>query len=109
LQHPSFAFFLYNQDMGKKPSLEWMMWQVENSQLEDPPEANLIRAIQYFNEKYGSVPNRCELSPKWGKEINPPAGMVLTRSKSVQPGQLMLALDPTLSSTLPGKTPTTQN
>ncbi|MEN8242989.1 MAG: hypothetical protein ABFS17_13805 [Chloroflexota bacterium] len=93
--------------MSKKSALEWMMWQVEQSQMEDPAEANLIRAIQYFNEKYGSVPNRCELSPEWGEGINPPAGMVLTRSKSVQPGQMMLALDPTLAASLPGKTPGT--
>jgi hypothetical protein len=89
--------------MSSKPALEWMMWRVEPGQLEDPPEANLIRAIQYFNEKYGSVPNRCEISPEWGEGLNPPAGMAITRSKSVQPGHLMLALDSTLFTPLPGK------
>ena len=89
--------------MSRKSALEWMMWRVEPGQLGDPPEVNLIRAIQYFNEKYGSVPNRCELSPKWGEELKPPAGMEITRSKSVQPGHLMLALDSSLSVPLPGK------
>lgn len=89
--------------MSKKSSLEWMMWRVEPEQLEDPPTANLIRAIRHFNEKYGSVPNRCELSPEWGEELSPPVGMEITRSKSVQPGHLMLALDGSLYTALPGK------
>jgi hypothetical protein len=89
--------------MSSKSALEWMMWRVEPGQLNDPPEVNLIRAIQYFNEKYGSVPNRCELSPDWGQGINSPVGMEITRSKSVQPGHLMLALDISLNKPLPGK------
>jgi len=89
--------------MRKKRRLDWMMWQVDPEQMDDPPEANLIRAIQHFNHKYGSVPNRCELSPKWGKELKPPAGMEVTRSKSVRPGHLMLALDESLDAPLPGK------
>ena len=86
---------------SKKKDLEWMMWQVEESQLEDPPIANLIRAIQYYNEKYGAVPNRCEVSKKWSKEMVAPQGMVLTRSRSIQPDHIMLTLDPGLRTPLP--------
>lgn len=80
-----------------------MMWRVEPGQMEDPPSANLIRAIQYFNQKYGSVPNRCELAPNWLEDLSAPAGLTISRTKSVQPGHLMLALDPSIRSRLPGK------
>ncbi len=79
------------------------MWRVEASQMDDPPAANLIRAIRYYNDKYGLVPNRCELSPNWLEDLQAPEGITLTRSKSVQPGHLMLALDSTLRTPLPGK------
>jgi len=69
----------------------------------DPPAANLIRAIQYFNEKYGSVPNRVELSPNWLEDLAAPEGIEVTRSKSVQPAYIMLTIDPTLRTRLPGK------
>lgn len=87
----------------KKKDLEWMMWQVDDKQKEDPPIANLIRAIQYYNEKYGAVPNRCEISKKWSKELVAPEGMMLTRSRSCQPGNIMLTLDPELRAPLPIK------
>lgn len=79
------------------------MWRVEPTQLKDPPAANLIRAIRYFNEKYGSVPNRVELSPNWLEDLSAPDGITVTRSKSVQPSYIMLAIDPTLHTRLPGK------
>lgn len=89
---------------SKKPELDWMMWRIEKNQLEDPPIANLIRAIQYYNEKYGAVPNRCEVSKKWSKEMVVPEGMMLTRTRSVQPDHIMLALDPELHAPLPIRT-----
>jgi hypothetical protein len=89
--------------MSSNSALEWMMWQVEKGQLDDPPEIHLIHAIQHFNEKYGGVPNRCELSPDWGESLKPPAGMEITRSKSVRPGHLMLALDTSMYTGFPVK------
>jgi hypothetical protein len=89
---------------SKKHELEWMMWRIEENQLQDPPFANLIRAIQYYNEKYGAVPNRCEVSTKWSKEIVAPEGMMLTRARSVQPDHIMLALDTALHAPLPIRT-----
>jgi hypothetical protein len=86
---------------GKKSNLEWMMWRIEESQLQDPPVANLIRAIQYYNEKYGAVPNRCEVSKKWSKDLEAPEGMMVTHTRSVQPGHIMLTLDPELRAPLP--------
>ena len=80
------------------------MWQIEEKQLQDPPIANLIRAIQYYNEKYGAVPNRCEVSNKWSKEMVAPEGMTLTHTRSVQPDHIMLALDPELHAPLPIRT-----
>ncbi|MDH5605934.1 MAG: hypothetical protein OEY93_03510 [Anaerolineae bacterium] len=91
--------------MAKNKILDWMMWQIDDGQAADPPELNLIRAIQYYNEKYGLVPNRLEVSQKWAKQLTAPTGIVVTRSRSIPPGQLMLALDPDISETLPGKRP----
>jgi hypothetical protein len=91
---------------SKKHELDWMMWRIEENQLEDPPVANLIRAIQYYNEKYGAVPNRCEVSTKWKKDVVVPEGMMLTRTRSVQPDHIMLALDPELHAPLPVRTAT---
>ena len=87
----------------KKTGLEWMMWQIEKSQMSDPPLVNLVRAMEYFSEKYGQIPNRCEIAKDWGTELVAPRGMVVTASKSVRPGYLMLASDPELGSQLPGK------
>lgn len=85
----------------KTPDLDWMMWQVEKGQMDDPPAANLIRAILHFNEKYGRVPNRAEVSNKWPEDLSGPEGMVVTRSRSVRPGHILLALDPSLKTSLP--------
>ena len=89
--------------MAKKDQLEWMMWRVDKSQRDDPPLVNLVRAIQHYNEKYGRIPNRCELANDWGKGLVPPMGMHLTRSRSVRPGHLMLATDASIDTALPGK------
>lgn len=89
--------------MSKLTALEWMMWRVESSQMDDHPTQNLIRAIQYFNEKYGGVPNRVEISPNWMEDLDAPEGIEVTRSKSVQPSYIMLAIDPKLHTRLPGK------
>lgn len=79
-----------------------MMWQIDSSKIGDQPELVLIQAIQYYTEKYGAVPNRCEIPPDWAKELVVPDGMTLTRSRTVQKGHLMLALDPELDPQLPG-------
>jgi hypothetical protein len=86
---------------SEKSRLEWMMWRIDESQLQDPPIANLIRAIQYYNEKYGAVPNRCEVSKKWSKELEAPEGMLLTHTRSLQPDHIMLTLDPELYAPFP--------
>ncbi len=89
--------------MAKKTNLDWMMWQIETSQMTDPPLVNLVRAIEYYNEKYGDIPNRCEIANGWGDQLIAPQGMVVTASKSVRPGFLLLTLDPELHGNLPGK------
>ncbi len=83
--------------------LDWMMWQIDSKQKEDPPLQNLVRAIQYYTEKYGHVPNCCEISPDWGPDLVVPEGMRLTRSNSVQPGNILLAQNSAIKTTLPGK------
>ncbi len=91
--------------MGNKkaPTLDWMMWQIDKNQNEDPPFQNLVRAMQHYTEKYGQVPNSCEVADNWGIDMHVPQGMHLTRSKSVQPGNILLAINPLIKSTLPGK------
>ena len=89
--------------MSSLNKIEWMMWRVEPSQMEDHPTENLIRAIRYFNEKYGGVPNRVEISPNWLQDLSAPEGITVTRSKSVQPSYIMLAIDPGLRARLPFK------
>ncbi|MDH5506516.1 MAG: hypothetical protein OEZ02_04785 [Anaerolineae bacterium] len=86
--------------MKKKSKLDWMLWQVEDGYQNDPPQANLIRAIQHYNEKYGAVPNRCEVPPAWENRLKVPNGMLLAASKKVRPNHFMLTLDPDLE--LPG-------
>ncbi len=87
----------------KKNDLEWMLWQIEDSQRADPPLVNLIRAIQYYTEKYNGVPNRAEGAPGWAQGLTPPEGMHFSESKSLATGHLMLARDPSLSVPLPGR------
>jgi len=89
---------------SENSKLEWMMWRIDESQLQDPPIANLIRAIQYYNEKYGAVPNRCEVSKKWPTELEAPEGMLLTHTRSLQPDHIMLTLDPELPALFPIRT-----
>lgn len=89
--------------MSAEKNLDWMLWEIDKKQKKDPPVENLIRAIQYYNEKYGQVPNRCEISKRWAKKLEAPGGITITRSKSVRPHQLMLTLDPSLNPPLPIK------
>ena len=89
--------------MADRKELDWMMWRIEDSQRTDPPLVNLVRAIQYYNEKYGHIPNRCEMAEGWGSDLVPPQGMVVSHSKSLRPDHLMLTLDPNLNTSLPGK------
>lgn len=88
---------------NKKITLDWMMWQIDTKQKEDPPLQNLVRAIQYYTEKYGSVPNCCEISLDWGQDLVVPRGMRLTRSKNVQPEFILLAQNSAIINPLPGK------
>jgi hypothetical protein len=87
----------------KNTQLDWMMWRIDEKQLDDPPLVNLVRAIEYYNDKYGRIPNRCEVAKGWAEELVVPEGMLLTQSKSVQKGHLMLATDPAVGVGLPGK------
>lgn len=89
----------------KRAELEWMMWRIDKIQRDDPPYLNLVRAIAYYNHKYGKVPNRCEASSEWGKGMATPDGLTLTRSNSIQPHHLMLTVDTSLEG-LPIKRPT---
>ncbi|TAK12840.1 MAG: hypothetical protein EPO32_07240 [Anaerolineae bacterium] len=91
--------------MPRTPDLEWMMWRIDDAQRADPPLVNLIRAIQYYNDKYDAVPNRVESAPGWGSGLVPPDGMQVTESKSLPPGHLMLARDPSLDGRLPRRKP----
>jgi hypothetical protein len=83
--------------------LEWMMWQIDNAQTDDPPALNLIRAIQYYTEKYGGVPNRCEVHKDALAALHAPPGILVTGSKAVKRGCLMLARDPSLDAPIPGR------
>jgi hypothetical protein len=74
-------------------SITWMMWQVDKSQKTNSQQLNLIRAIQFYTDKYGGVPNRAKLPDQWAGEIKPPEGMVVEYSKTIQNGQLMLSID----------------
>ena len=88
---------------NKDTQLDWMMWRIDEKQINDPPLINLVRAIEYYNDKYGRIPNRCEIAKGWGEELVAPEGMLVTQSKSVQKGHLMLATDPAVSASLPSK------
>lgn len=78
---------------------EWMLWQVDEKLREEPVTANLIRAIQYYSEKYGQIPNRCEVTAGWADELKMPRGMVVERTKTMQPYQFLLTLDSNLDNT----------
>lgn len=80
------------------------MWKVDAGQKHDPPTLNLIRAIQYYTDKYGKVPNRCEVHKTELGQLHAPSGMTLTGSKAVKRGHLMLASDPSVDERLPMRT-----
>lgn len=73
------------------------MWRIDRKNSSEPPLINLVQAIEYYVEKYGHVPNRCEICEDWGEELVAPVGMVVERSKSLITGHLMLTLDAELS------------
>ncbi|MBW8010328.1 MAG: hypothetical protein FVQ83_03665 [Chloroflexi bacterium] len=85
--------------MDTNKDLDWMLWQVEDSDINDPPSANLIRAIQPYNQKYGLVPNRCEVAPEWAADLKAPGGMLISASKDVRPRHFLLTVDPHLKTT----------
>jgi hypothetical protein len=72
--------------MEKNQNLEWMLWQISVAENEQPPAYHLVHAICYFIEKYGQVPNRCEVYE----------GVEITHTKSVQNNSLMLTFDESL-------------
>jgi hypothetical protein len=82
--------------MSDTSSLEWMLWLIEDAQEDELPLVVLIQAILYYNEKYGCVPNRCEVPPGWADDLKAPPGMQVQQTSSVPPGHLRLALDPGL-------------
>jgi hypothetical protein len=89
--------------MAKIKELDWMLWRIEKNQMKDPPLVNLVRAIEYYSDKYGQIPNRCEIAKDWGKDLVPPGGMMLSESKTVRPGHMMLTTDPDINNRLPGR------
>lgn len=80
--------------MEKQRSLDWMMWQIDDASLNNSPLANLIEAIQYYNNKYGAVPNRCEVPEGWSDDLKAPAGIIVTPSPTVRPRHIHLTVDP---------------
>lgn len=82
--------------MTSANNLEWMLWQVDEDQREEPPEVNLIRAIQHYVEKYGEFPNRCEFAAGWATELKAPAGMLVESSKKLRPFHLLITADANL-------------
>lgn len=80
-------------DMPTANELEWMLWRVDEGQREDSPAANLIRAIQHYVDKYGQVPNRCEVAPEWEDNLIAPSGIVVEVSKKVRRDHLLLTFD----------------
>ena len=87
--------------MANESNLKWMMWRIDKNNSSEPPLINLVQAIEYYVEKYGHVPNRCEIAEEWGEELVPPVGMMVTRSKCLIAGHLMLTLDTELSKKVP--------
>jgi hypothetical protein len=77
--------------------LEWMLWQVDEEQRGDQPEENLIRAIQHYNDKYGFVPNRCEVAAGWAMELKAPPGMLVEPSRKLRPFHFLITLDPNMN------------
>lgn len=81
-------------------TLIWMMWQIDTSQKKDLPQLNLIRAIQFYTNKYGGVPNVAKLPESWSEDIKTPEGMTISFAKSIRDGQIMLSIDPSLQKTM---------
>jgi hypothetical protein len=44
-----------------------------------------------------------EISPNWLEDLSAPEGITVTRSKSIQPSYIMLAIDPAIRNRLPFK------
>jgi hypothetical protein len=82
--------------MEKNQNLEWMLWQISVAENEQPPAYHLVHAICYFIEKYGQVPNRCEVSDGWKGILDVYEGVEITHTKSVQNNSLMLTFDESL-------------
>ncbi len=79
--------------MEKIQNLEWMLWQISTSETAQPPAYHLVQAIRHFIEKFGQVPNRCEVSDDWKGMLDSYEGVQITHTKSVQKNSLMLAYD----------------
>jgi hypothetical protein len=79
--------------MSTDRGLDWMMWRIENHQQDDPPLVNLIRAMQYFSDKYGGVPNRCETPIGWADGLESPPGMEVVEVANLPVHHLRLAFD----------------
>ena len=82
--------------MNKNHNLEWMLWQISDTDSEAPPAYTLVHAIKYYIEKFGRVPNRCEAPNVWKGILDAFEGVEITHSKSVQTNSLMLTFDETL-------------
>lgn len=82
--------------MENNQNLEWMLWQISVSDNTEPPAYHLVHAIRHFIEKFGTVPNRCEVSDEWKGVLDVFEGVEITHTKSVQDNSLMLAFDESL-------------
>lgn len=79
--------------MSISVDLEWMLWQVDEDHREEPPAANLIRAVQHYIEKYGQVPNRCEVAAGWAAKLIAPEGMFVETTKKLRPFHFLITVD----------------
>ena len=79
--------------MEKNFNLEWMLWQIPVDDSDAPPAYTLVHAIKYYIEKFGIIPNRCEVSTEWKGVLDHFEGVEITHSRSVQTNSLMLTFD----------------
>lgn len=79
--------------MDDKKSLEWMLWQIPSSEKDSPPALALVNAIKYYIEKFGVVPNCCEVPISWKNKLDFFEGVEITHSKNVHDNNLMLTRD----------------
>jgi hypothetical protein len=83
--------------MAENYSLEWMLWQITDAKTQTPQLATIIEAIAYYTNKYGVVPNRCEVPSDWDNKLAAPEGILVTSSSNLPAHHLRLTVDPNLN------------